>query len=74
VRYCHIKKYFFYRHGLSRRLFDSILHWAALQYGAVVELAILTTRDAFNALFSPIGWHLAAWISDERIRITYSGL
>jgi hypothetical protein len=40
----------------------------------VVELAIVTSRDSFNAIFSSMGWHLVSWISEDRIKITYSGL
>ena len=72
IRYCLIKKYYWYRYGLSRRLFDSILKWACLQFDSVVELAILTDRESFNGLFCGMGWHLNSWINEDKIKITYN--
>ncbi len=36
ARSCLIKKYYWSRHALSRRLFDSILKWICLQYESVI--------------------------------------
>jgi hypothetical protein len=68
---CLIKKYWWARKALSKRLLDCILDWLCRQHGFTDELTLLTSKPLFDEIFEPLGWKLTNWMREEKLRICY---
>ena len=69
-RILYIRKYYWYRHGVSRKMFGSLLSWARNEYDDVEALGMTVGKEEYEATFREWGWEMQGWKA-ERLRITY---
>lgn len=72
TRVCQVRKYYWLRQCLSRRLFEGVLEWASSQWGYVHELQLLTSRQVYGGVFSSQGWRISGWAGEDRLRIAFA--
>jgi hypothetical protein len=71
TRVCQVRKYYWLRQSLSKRLFEGILEWASSQWGYVHELQLVTNRQVYSSLFSAHGWRISGWAGEDKLRIGF---
>lgn len=67
---CFLKKYFFFRHGLSKRLFYGIFEHLSFKEDLQIDhLELITNKSEFTKIYAEFGWKMKSAEGSNKIRV-----
>ena len=70
-KFFHIKRHYWYRHGMTKKFFSSLLKWARAEHNADA-IALTTTKENFNGIYRECGWEAGSW-KHGKLKILFKG-